>query len=64
MNISELIAKLEKMRSEHGELDVFFRTDDGDVWSVGGGYVHEAEEDEFPLDWNIPAGYTFVMLSN
>ena len=62
MTISELILRLERARAYHGDLPVMFENDGGDVWSVEIANVAIAEEDQYPLDWNMPEGFKFFKL--
>lgn len=64
MLISQLIYQLEKLQEKHGDLDVMFQNDEGDVWNVTLALHHKVEEDEFPTNWNMPEGYEFIKLTN
>ena len=66
MKISELEAKLKEWREAHGDLDVLIETgssSSGGTWSIDLADCHTAEEDEYPDDWDMPEGFTFVRLS-
>ena len=65
MKISALIKKLEKLQDKYGNIDVMYQDGDGDsIWPVEHLQFHEAEEDEYPEDWNMKAGYKFIMVGN
>jgi hypothetical protein len=64
MLISHLISRLNKLRDEHGDLDVMFQSDNGDAWEVALARHHKVAEDEYPQEWNMPTGYEFIKLSN
>jgi hypothetical protein len=64
MKIFELAVQLKAIYDEHGDIDVFFRGPNMDTspYDVGRAQVTVAEEDEYPKDFNMPAGYKFVEL--
>ena len=62
MKIKQLIAKLEQIQAEHGDIHVMLEMDD-DISEVLTAYFHVAEEDEFPEEYNMPTGFKFVVLS-
>ena len=65
MKISALIKKLEKIMDKNGNVDVMFQDGDGDsIWCLESVKFHVAEEDEYPEDWGMEAGYKFVLLNN
>lgn len=66
MTIFELATKLKAIYDEHGDIEVFFAGPNMDTepYSVGRTEVRVAEEDEYPKDFNMPAGYKFVELLN
>ena len=62
MKASDLIARLQSIVAEKGDLDVMTHTDDGSVYSLWGPNVVEVEEDDYPEDWNMPKGFTYIEL--
>lgn len=65
MKISALIKKLEKLQEKHGNVDVMAQDLNSDsVWSIGSAKFNVAEEDDYPEDWDMPAGYKFIMIGN
>jgi hypothetical protein len=64
MLISDLIYRLNKLRDEHGELEVMFQSDNGDAWEVALARHHKVKENEYPEEWLMPTGYEFIKLSN
>lgn len=66
MKILELATKLKAIYDEQGDIEVFFRdpnTDQG-PFEVNRVTNREAEEDEYPEDYNMPEGYKFVELTH
>lgn len=64
MTTTELILALSKITAEHGVLPVMFMGERGEShYPVDVVTVKVAEEDEFPADWNMPKGYTFVEIT-
>ena len=66
MKIFELATKLKAIYDEHGDIEVFFAGPnmDPEPYCVERAVVTVAEEDDFPEDYNMPAGYKFVELLN
>lgn len=66
MTIFELATKLKAIYDEHGDIEVFFAGPnmDNEPYCVGRTEVRVAEEDDYPEDFNMPAGYKFVELNN
>jgi hypothetical protein len=66
MKIFELAVKLKEIYDQHGDIEVFFAGPnmDSEPYCVERTEVVVAEEDEFPEDYNMPAGYKFVELLN
>ena len=62
MTINELIANLEAIRNEHGDIEVLHYVDMDQIVGIGYANVRIAEDGEFPDDWNMPEGFTFVEL--
>ena len=61
MKISEMIDRLEKIKAEHSDIDVMFNdTDSHGPYSASSVRVAVAEKDDFPEDWDMPEGFTFV----
>ena len=64
MNITESIAKLEKLRDDHGELDLIITQSDDNVYSCDSISFEEVEDDDlYPEDYNMPKGFKFVNLN-
>jgi len=65
MTILELANKLKAIYDEHGDIEVMFQDPNHDgPYEAGRAQVRVAEEDEFPEDYKMPAGFTFVMIEN
>ena len=62
MSINELIAKLQAIHAEHGDIEVLHYTDMDQIVGIGYANVRVTEDGEFPDDWNMPEGFTFVEL--
>jgi len=59
MKISQMIQRLEELKSEHGDVEVMFRSDAG-PFSAERIDHRVADKDEYPEDWNMPEGFEFV----
>ena len=66
MKILELANQLKAIYDKHGDIDVMFTGPnlDTDTYSIGGATTRVAQKGEFPKDWDMPAGFKFVELSN
>lgn len=66
MKILELANQLKAIYDTHGNIEVMFTdpNNNNDTYSVGGATTRVAEKGEFPKDWDMPAGFKFVELSN
>ncbi len=66
MTILELANQLKAVYDLHGDIEVFFTDPNSNQgpFAVGNTDLRVAEEDEFPKSFNMPAGYTFVELTN
>ena len=66
MKIFELAEQLKAIYDQQGNIEVFFRDPNSNQgpFEVGQVAQREAEEDEFPNSWNMPAGFKFVELTN
>lgn len=66
MKILELADQLKAIYDKHGDIEVMFTdpNNNNDTYSVGGARPRVAEKGEFPKDWDMPAGFKFVELSN
>lgn len=65
MLISELIEQLETAKAEYGDIHVLYtdsRTDD--PYPVGRISVEVAEKDQYPEDYEMPEGFTYVSLGS
>lgn len=62
MKINAMIKRLERLRDKHGNLEVFY---DGEVGptDIADMYYVVADENEYPVDWDMPEGTKFVLLS-
>lgn len=58
MTLTKLIEKLQEIQHEHGDLEVH----DTAHFLVETVNVRVAEADQFPEDWSMPEGYTFVQI--
>jgi len=66
MTILELANQLKAIYDLHGDIEVFFTDPNSNQgpFAVGNTEFRVAEEDEYPKHYNMPAGYTFVELTN
>jgi hypothetical protein len=66
MKILELANQLKAIYDTHGDIEVMFTNpnDNNDTFSIGGTTVRVAQQGEFPKEWDMPAGFKFVELSN
>ena len=66
MKILELANQLKAIYDKHGDIEVMFTNpnDNNDTFSIGGTTVRVAQQGEFPKEWDMPAGFKFVELSN
>jgi hypothetical protein len=65
MKVSQLITKLEKLKAEHGDLDVMITSKDGDPTAfVGVGIGEVEDDDDFPKDWNMPKGFKWIDIAD
>lgn len=60
MTINEMIAKLEAIRAQHGDIEVMYSESDQVIRSINYSNLRVAKQDEFPENWDMPAGFTFV----
>lgn len=61
MTISELIAELTKVQASHGDLKILnVDPNEGYVSDVDEVIVAVAEDEQYPVLWNMPAGFKFV----
>ncbi len=64
MTIDDLIENLQSFKAVHGNLEVLLRnTNNGTIRDCPEPTVRVVDQDEFPLNWNMPAGFTFVQFS-
>lgn len=66
MKISALIKKLEKIQAKNGNVEVMFAgpNHDQDPYEVNSVEFEVSDNDTFPEDYNMPAGFKFVLLNN
>lgn len=60
MTVSEMIRNLTAILAEQGDIEVMFNDGHDEIRSVSYTNVRVAEQDEFPEDWDMPEGFTFV----
>ena len=61
MQISDLIEQLQKLKDDHGDLEVLLQGYDDNICSVAGASFEEVEDDnQYPEDWQMPKGFKFV----
>lgn len=64
MNITEAIAELEKIRDDHGDLDILITQSDDNVYSLDRIDHEEVEHDDlYPESWAMPKGFKFVNMA-
>lgn len=63
MNVKDLIAELQILADKHGDLEVLARDTEYNVLNVSGVDCEVAEKGEYPEDWNMPAGFKFILLN-
>jgi hypothetical protein len=59
MKVLELATELKKIYDLHGDIDVML-TADGDTFAISSVRFKQAEDGEFPKDWNMPEGFKFI----
>lgn len=64
MKISAVIKELEKLKASHGDLDVMFCGDFESTFLAQRLRYRVAGPDEYPEDWNMPAGTEFVEITD
>lgn len=66
MKINKVIAQLNAIKKQHGNIEVMFQSPNSDngPFAVEKIELEEVEEDEYPEDFNMPAGFKFVSLGN
>ena len=63
MQISQLIQELQALQAAHGDLPVLKEDGyNGDIYELSSVHRSVATEDEYPEDWNMPAGFEFILL--
>ena len=63
MKVSEMIADLEKIKADKGDLHVMYtESRTGEPYPVGGISVEVAEKDEYPENYEMPEGFTYISL--
>ena len=61
MLISQLITKLEKLKSEKGDLPVYYK-DDWNIYSLDGAWVEQVDEDQAE-DTDLEVGQPIVIVA-
>jgi hypothetical protein len=66
MKIFELAQKLKTMYDQHGDIDVHFAgpNNDQEPYAVNEVELVVVEDGDYPEDYNMPEGYTFLQLGN
>jgi len=65
MKILQLANKLKAIYDEHGDIEVMFQDPNHEgPYLVCLARVQVAEEGEYPEDYKMPAGFTFVMIED
>jgi hypothetical protein len=66
MKIQELIDALTNIKADKGNIDVLFEDPNNHYgpYSVESVTVDAADKDEYPDDFGMPEGFTFVLLTN
>ena len=60
MTVSEMIRTLTTILATQGDIEVMFNDGRDEIRAVSYCNVHITEEGEFPEDWDMPEGFTFV----
>lgn len=62
MNLDTLIAQLQELREKHGGSCPVMINDyeNGETWAASRAAFRVAKSGEYPEDYNMPAGYTFI----
>ena len=66
ITVSQLIAKLEKLQEEHGDIDVMIDPQVGfdGPWAADDATFREVESDEdYPEEYDMPAGYKYIEIA-
>ena len=66
MKLGQMIAQMQKLMDEHGpDIDVLLSdNDDRGPMEVASVNLSIAEQDQYPKDWNMPAGFAFIEVSD
>lgn len=65
MKLLELAAKLKAIYDEHGDIDVMLLDPDRyEPSEVTRAKVVVAEANQWPADWNMPEGFTYVSIES
>lgn len=62
MNISQLIEVLQTELAIHGDLEVMVEDRECNQLPTSTAMVHVAKDGEFPEDWKMPGGFTFLQI--
>ena len=64
MKISKLIERLQKLKDDHGDLEVLLQGYDDSICSITSASFEEVESNnQYPKDWKMPKGFKFVNIS-
>lgn len=62
MKISQLVKVLLESLESYGDLEIMIEDRDCNQLPVSETDIHVTEDGEFPEDWNMPAGFTFLKI--
>ena len=64
MKASQMIKQLNSIQAKHGDIEVMFTdpNSSGGPFAVTSVSVEVAEEDQYPEEFDMPEGFTFVDL--
>lgn len=62
MKISQVIAKLQKIEADRGDIEVMFDDPQSGYgpWGVTGVHVEVSDGETYPEEFDMPEGFTFV----
>ena len=63
MTIDDMITKLQKLREQHGNIDVLLVGDDRTPCGVCSVFHTKLDGDYFPENWNMPMGTEYITIS-
>lgn len=65
MKVKALIERLQDIANEHGDVEVMFEEPNTDeIFEANIVKFRVADNEEFPEDWDMPEGFSFIVIRN